>query len=231
MVVGSTLLLGFATLNKYSLKENDTLVFLGDSITSQGVKPKGYVTLVSESIQATYPELNVKVVGAGVSGNKVSDCQKRLERDVLQKDPTIVVIYIGINDVWHWTHPMVVKRGGVGTTREDFENGLLDIIKKINGIGARVILCTTTVIGEKTDGTNLQDSMLDEYAEISRKVANKTGSQLLDLRTAFIDYLKEQNKKNANQGILTVDGVHLNKTGNRFLAGLVLDSLNVPQRN
>ena len=70
--------------------------------------------------------------------------------------------------------------------------------------------------------------MLDEYAEISRRVAAETGSQLLDLRAEFIGYLKERNTENVSQGVLTTDSVHLNQTGNRFVAGLVLEALNVP---
>ena len=211
-----------------SLKENDRIVFLGDSITALGARPGGYVTLTSEAIAKAYPELNIQVVGAGIGGHKVPNCQQRLDRDVLQENPSIVMIYIGINDVWHWTHPKVVARGKKGTTPEVFESGLKDMIEKINDVGARVILCTPTVIGEKSDGSNSEDRMLDQYADISRKVAKETGSQMLDLRKAFIDYLKEHNPEQADQGILTKDTVHMNEEGNRFLSQLVLEALAVP---
>ena len=204
-----------------SLKENERIVFLGDSITEAGTRPDGYVHLISKAIATAYIFKGIEVIGAGISGNKVIDCQKRLDRDVLQKAPTIVVIYIGINDVRHWS----VKRG---TTKEDFESGLLDIIERTKYEGARVILCTPTVIGEKTDGSNMFDRMLDEYSEISRRVAKETGSQLLDLRKEFKAYLAEHNTGNLSKGVLTYDTVHLNERGNRFLAGLVLDALNVP---
>ena len=211
-----------------SLKENDRIVFLGDSITALGARPGGYVMLTSEAIAKAYPQLNIQVIGAGRGGHKVPNCQQRLDRDVLQENPSIVMIYIGINDVWHWTHPKVVARGKKGTTPEVFESGLKDMIGKINDVGARVILCTPTVIGEKSDGSNSEDQMLDQYADISRKVAKETGSQMLDLRKAFIDYLKEHNPEQAEQGILTKDTVHLNGEGNRFLSTLVLEAMNVP---
>ncbi len=226
MMVGiaCTFISGCTSSDKLMLKQNDTIVFLGDSITAAGVEPNGYVTQTSESIEKAYPNLGIKVIGAGIGGHKVPDCQKRLDRDVLQKEPTIVVIYIGINDVWHWSK-------NNGTTKEDFESGLKDMISKINSAGARVILCTPTVIGEKVDGTNTYDKMLDEYSDISRKVAKETGSQLLDLRKAFMNYLKEHNPENLEKGILTKDTVHLNDKGNTVLAGLMLDALNVPKVN
>ena len=201
-----------------ALKKGDRIVFLGDSITQAGVKPEGYVTALTGAIKAAHPDLGIETFGAGVSGNKVPNLQARLENDVIAKKPTLVFIYIGINDVWHWKMDKEGKLLGGGTTKEIFESGLKDIIAKINAAGARVILCTPSVIGEKNDGSNERDAMLEEYSVISRKVATDTGSQLVDLRKAFIDHLKANNADNAPKGILTGDGVHLNPKGNAFVA-------------
>lgn len=200
------------------LKKADRIVFLGDSITQAGVKPQGYVTVLTEAIKAANPDLGIETFGAGISGNKVPNLQARLEKDVITKKPTLVFIYIGINDVWHWKMDKEGKLLGGGTTKEIFEEGLKDIIAKINAVGARVILCTPSVIGEKHDGSNERDAMLEEYSAISRKVASDTNSQLVDLRKAFIDHLKANNPDNLPKGILTGDGVHLNPAGNAFVA-------------
>lgn len=202
------------------LKKGDRIVFLGDSITAGGVREKGYVTLVGQAIARQHPDLGIEIIGAGISGNKVPDCQKRLQRDVLEKKPTVVLIYIGINDVWHWNR-------NVGTKKEDFETGLVDLIKRSQDAGARVVLCTPSVIGEKTDGSNQFDKMLDEYSAVSRKVAEQTKAGLLDLRQKFLTRLKEINKANQEKNILTTDGVHLNDAGNRFVADCVLETLGV----
>jgi isoamyl acetate esterase len=206
---------------QHFLHSGERIVFLGDSITQLGVKPNGYVTLIQDSLQKEHAGMNIEVIGAGVSGNKVPDLQKRLQKDVLDKHPTLVVIYIGINDVWHWVTP-----GLKGTTKEDFASGLKDIIASIQGAGARVILCTPSVIGEKNDGSNPEDAMLGEYSEISRRIAKETGSTLCDLRSAFTAYLKSHNPTNEEKGILTVDRVHLNDEGNRFVAEQILTTLN-----
>jgi lysophospholipase L1-like esterase len=200
------------------LKKGDRVVFLGDSITQAGAGPGGYVTLVRETLNKDHKDLGIEVIGAGISGNKVPDLEKRLERDVLSKKPTVVVIYIGINDVWH-------SQMGKGTPKEVYEKGLSNLIQAIQKAGARVILCTATVIGEKTDGSNQLDKMLDEYCDISRSVAAQEKVQLLDLRKAFLDYLKEYNKGNKDQGILTGDKVHLNAEGNKFVAKQMLSAL------
>lgn len=202
------------------LKKGERIVFLGDSITAGGVSPKGYVTLIKKELTEKHKDLGIEVIGAGISGNKVPDLQRRLEKDVLARKPTLVVIYIGINDVWHGE-----KDPSRGTSPEKFEGGLKEIIGKIHDAGARVILCTPSVIGEKTAKGNNLDEKLDEYSEISRKVARDTKVQLCDLRQAFLNHLKTNNPDNKASGILTGDRVHLNEAGNRFVADVMLKSL------
>jgi len=199
------------------LKDGETIVFLGDSITQQGAGPKGYVTLFREAIEKSRPDSGIKVIGAGIGGHKVPNLEARLDKDVLAHKPNVVVIYIGINDVWH-------SERGQGTEIGAYEAGLRSLVKRCNDAGARVILSTPSVIDEKTDGTNSLDKMLDEYSDVSRKVAMETGSTLLDLRAAFMTYLKEYNTANEAKGILTGDGVHLNDAGNRFVAVRMLEA-------
>jgi isoamyl acetate esterase len=208
------------------LKRGDRIVFFGDSITAAAVKPGGFITLIHDSINAAKPNLGIETIGAGVSGNKVANLKARLEKDVISKKPTIVFIYIGINDVWHWKKNKEGVLAG-GTTKEDFESGLKDIIRQIKKAGARVILCTATVIGEKHDGSNERDEMLDEYCDISRKVAKETKSQLVDLRKAFLDHLRVNNPDNLPKGILTGDSVHLNAAGNQLVAQEMCAALGV----
>lgn len=85
-----------------------------------------------------------------------------------------------------------------------------------------MVLCTPSVIGEKNDGTNKLDKQLDEFAEISRKVAKEMKVPVCDLRKAFIEYLKKNNEENEEKGILTADRVHLNDAGNRLVADEML---------
>lgn len=200
------------------LEKGERIVFLGDSITQAGAGPGGYVTVVKETIAKSHPDLGIEVIGAGISGNRVPDLEARLERDVLSKKPTLVIIYIGINDVWH-------SQNGRGTSKGDYEQGLRRIVKQIQGAGSRVVLCTPSMIGEKHDGSNPLDAMLEEYAQISRNVAFESKVRLLDLRKQFVAHLKAQNKDNAEKNILTTDGVHLNAAGNRFVADRMAEAV------
>ena len=196
-------------------------VFLGDSITESGAMPGGYVTLVADSLSALYGDGTVEVAGAGISGNKVPDLLGRLQTDVLAQQPSHVVIYIGINDVWHHFEFDHVT----GTEPDVFDAGLRQLVARIDSAGASVLLCTPSVIGEDPDSPAPVNRRLAEYAEISRRVAADTGARLCDLRKEFEDYLRGANPEKAYEGILTTDGVHLNERGNRFVADFMVQHL------
>ncbi len=193
------------------LKKGERIVFLGDSLTAAGVRQDGYITMLKEALQERRPDLGVHLIGAGISGNKVPDIQARLERDVLSYRPTCVFIFIGVNDVWH-------SQNGRGTSEEDYRRGLYDVISRIQNAGATVVLATPPVIGEKRQGENPLDAMLEDYAVISRSAGSRMGATICDLRQTMPAYLAVFNEENAETGILTTDRVHFNRAGNRFVA-------------
>ena len=95
--------------DKIEIKPNDTIVFIGDSITDAGrfesvYKPfgYGYVHFVANQLLANYPDYNINIVNTGISGNTIRDLKSRWERDCIKHKPDIVSILIGINDVWRF---------------------------------------------------------------------------------------------------------------------------------
>lgn len=225
------------------LKEGDRIVCFGDSITQEGdSKDTGYVRLLRLKASAK----KIEVIGGGIAGNKVADLQKRLEKDVLSHKPSLVVIYIGVNDAWHWMPNQKNVKGG-GTSLEDYSNGLKDLISKIKAANAQVVLCTPGVIGENTQKkppelpptAGPQEKMislylhaahalallLDQYADASKAVAKETGVELVDLHQVFLCYLKDNNPANLYAGVLTRDGVHLGDEGNKMVANTLATAL------
>lgn len=193
------------------LRKGERIAFLGDSLTAAGVRKDGYITMLDEALKTARPDLGVHLIGAGISGHKVPDIQARLERDVLSYQPTCVFIFIGVNDVWH-------SQNGRGTSEGDYRSGLLEVISRIKNTGAEVVLATPPVIGEKRQGENPLDEMLEDYAQISRDVGGRMGATMCDFRQTMPAYLAVFNEKNAEKGILTTDRVHFNRAGNRFVA-------------
>ena len=188
------------------------IVFFGDSITQAGVERGGYIDLIRQEVQQRSAGDKYELIGAGIGGNKVYDLYLRMEKDVLDKNPDMVVIYIGINDVWHKTS------SGTGTDLNKFEQFYKAIIEKLKARNIKVILCTPTVIGEKTDNSNPQDGDLNEYSKTIRRLAKEYALPLCDLRQFFAEALKAFNPANAERGIYTTDRVHLNPSGNMLVA-------------
>src|ERR1041385_4503094 len=165
----------------YQTANKKKVIFFGDSITQAGVQPTGYITKVGEMAARDKKADQYEFIGAGIGGNKVYDLYLRVEDDVLAKNPDIVVIYIGVNDVWH------KQSSGTGTDADKFERFYNALIAKIQAKGAKVILATPAVIGEKTDFSNELDGDLNKYSGIIRRLAEKNKLPLVDLRKAFLD--------------------------------------------
>ena len=209
------------------------VVFLGDSITQQGENSegegtyKGFITSLRENVSQ-----EVELINKGIGGNKVSDLLLRYNDDVLKLKPNIVFIYIGINDVWHkydW---------GTGSDIDTYEKGLRKIITDIKAVGAKIILCTPTVIGENNgefklnnnfkdiDTMEIMNKDLDAFSDVVRNLSSEFNTDLLDLRKKFKEYISENNYQNMPKGILTSDGVHLNNEGNKLIADEMIKFLN-----
>jgi lysophospholipase L1-like esterase len=199
-------------LMSYKYDKRKKVVFFGDSITQAGINPGGYIRLIDTIIQKEGLKDNYELIGAGIGGNKIYDLYLRLETDVLERNPDIVIVYIGVNDVWH------KMTGGTGTDYDKFGKFYDAVIKKIKASGAKIILATPAAIGERTDHTNQQDGDLNLYCNWIRKYASDNTLQLVDLRAGLIDYNLKHNLKNEERGILTSDRVHLNPTGQQFVA-------------
>jgi lysophospholipase L1-like esterase len=209
--------------------QSTKIIFLGDSITEQGESfDDGFISLLRQNLSQEEFEL----VGKGIGGHKVSNLLTRYKADVIDLNPDIVFIYIGINDVWH------KYDFGTGSDIDLYEKGLRTIISDIKSLGSKIVLCTPTVIGENTGdfvlGNQFKDvetmekmnGDLDTFSEVVRKLSNEYETELLDLRKIFMDYLAENNINNDAAGILTTDGVHLNEQGNKLIANQMIKFIN-----
>ena len=216
-----------------SCTNSTKVIFLGDSITQQGENSegegtyKGFITSLRENVSQ-----EVELINKGIGGNKVSDLLLRYNDDVLKLKPNIVFIYIGINDVWHkydW---------GTGSDIDIYEKGLRKIITDIKAVGAKIILCTPTVIGENSgefklnnnfkdiDTMEIMNKDLDAFSDVVRNLSSEFNTELLDLRKKFKKYISENNDQNMPKGVLTSDGVHLNNKGNKLIADEMIKFLN-----
>ncbi len=220
LIVRSLLLIAIIILLSSWYKQKITrIVFFGDSITEAGVGPEGFITRIGESLKSKGLGGRYELVGAGIGGNKVYDLYLRMEEDVLARNPDMVFIWVGVNDVWH------KQSFGTGTDPDKFVKFYRAIIQKLQARNIKVVLCTPATIGERTDFSNQQDGDLNKYSQLIRDLAKDLQCGLVDFRDIFHRYELSNNPGNKAEGILTSDGVHLNAVGNQLAADHMLEAL------
>ena len=83
------------TLAEFALRDGDSVVFLGDSITAA----RTYGKIVENYTLLRFPDRKVHFKNAGWGGDTAAGGLKRLERDVFERGATVLIVAYGINDI------------------------------------------------------------------------------------------------------------------------------------
>ena len=205
--------------DQFLIHNNDTIVFLGDSITEQGAKPEGYVELFKMFLNGNGIKANV--INAGISGNKSNDMLARLDKDVLAHKPNWISISCGVNDVWHnFGRERDGRRKHRGLPLDEYTKNMTAMIDQCLATGANVLLLTATPIFE--DLQSEENRAQQSYNDFLRSLAKEKNLLLCDLSKAFQDIYKQ---KTSDENLLTTDGVHMNPRGNRLMTRTILKTL------
>lgn len=220
------------------IKSSDRILTFGDSVTRLAYCPEaancnfkgdGWAIMLKRDLKEQ--GLTPEIISAGIGGDTTVDLLSRLEHDVLERKPTIVTLMVGLNDTWRYAREESLnpeRKGSV--TPPEYEANLRELVSKLKPSGARLILCTPSLMGEDPrrfdDPKDGMNARLNAYSETVRRVAAEEQLQLLDVRQAFTDKEREINTEQANSGVFTIgDGVHLNEKGQRLMADLMLRAL------
>src|SRR5438093_7976075 len=82
----------------FAIRDGDTVVFLGDSITAA----RTYGKIIENYTLLRYPARKVHFINAGWGGDTAAGGLKRLQRDVFDRGPrgaTLLTVAYGINDI------------------------------------------------------------------------------------------------------------------------------------
>lgn len=205
---------------KFELKNNDRVVFLGNSIFENETY-SGYLEL---ALTTRWPDRSITFRNIGWTGDNVfGDARSYITSPPTSYDllieqltnakPTVVFIaYGGIE----------AQSGDAGIPR--FKEGLNKLIDKINDLGARTILLSTIPVMSKNSSENInnQNAMLAKYSEEISKVATERGKQFVDI----LNPVKTLNEKFE----LSDNGIHLNEVGYYYLANVLEKGLGLPAR-
>ena len=212
------------------------IVIVGDSITEGGKYPGGYVWLLERYLSALYPNRKIKIVNAGISGNKATDMQARFQKDAINQKPDLVMINVGVNDVWHaffnFPKNQFFPQGNLptGVPLAEYRDKITQMVLAAKAAGIRVVLLSPTPIGEILDGP--ENRRLEEYIAAMREIALQNQCLFIDLnapcREVIGTYQKHAGK---TLNLLAADGVHPNPSGYRIIAFTILRGLGVPAKD
>lgn len=189
--------------NLYTAK-GENIVCFGNSLTKgEGAGLPFVVRLrrTEEGEGKDYPsilrrKLDLPVINAGVNGDTTFSALRRLEKDVLSKDPRIVIVELGANDYLAWGS----QRKGP-STEESFKN-LKYVVDKIIKEGAIVIIAAIPF-----------DS---EYKRRYKELAKETGALLIpDIMKGIL----------GNPSLMSLDRMHPNDKGYQVMAENILEYL------
>lgn len=182
------------------------VVCFGDSITGTYYHTGGvssWPTLLAHLVQARHPDGTVSVHNAGVSGHTTEAALARMERDVLARDPHVVAIMFGMNDV-------------AGVSPGEFMRNLGTIVGRARARGAEVVLLTPNHV---QDGDPQRPpARVAAYADLVREVARESAVPVVDVHRLFAEEARAGGYRWAR---LMSDAIHPNLHGHRLIAEAV----------
>jgi lysophospholipase L1-like esterase len=208
-------------------KPNESVIFLGDSITDSNksgvegsylwdVLGSGYVNMVNAYYLLYHPELNLRIINQGISGNRTTDLLSRLDKDVIAYKPNHVVLMIGVNDAWRQLDcPQIPE---YRQTTEVYKQNIIEIISRLQNEGIHVVLMSPFYLEPNRE--NALRQKVDAYNVVLKEIATQFHLMYVDIQQAF-DQLLE------HVSIFTISGdrIHLNMAGNMFLRDQVIKHL------
>jgi acyl-CoA thioesterase-1 len=214
--------------------EANKIAFLGDSITEAGTREGGYIWLFQNYLQELYPHRQFEIVNAGISGNQSRQMRQRFASDVLDKNPDLLFINVGVNDVWHAFYDFEEQKkypeGNLpaGNSLEQYQADVMEMVRLAREQDIEVILLTPTPIRENLDSH--ENQRLVDYIEVMEAIATANNCLFINLNQPFQDIIKTYQKyAGTTQKVLTHDGVHPNRSGHRVIAYTILKGLGIPE--
>lgn len=199
---------------------------IGDSITDCGrAQPvgeglfgalgNGYVSMVEALLLSTYPELGIRVVNMGTSGNTVRDLANRWQSDVIDQKPDWLTIMIGTNDVWRQFDCPFQKE--LHVSPEEYRATLSRLVGQAKPMVKGLVLATPFYL--EPNQTDQMRHRMDEYGAVVQDLAVKHGCIFVDMQAAFETVLSHY-----HSATFAWDRVHPTQAGHAVLAKAFLEA-------
>ena len=216
---------------RYTINQGDTILFLGDSITDAGRERFdndkidymngfgwGFVNLIHGYLYASYPSHGFKIINKGNGGEQTTHVIARLEQDVTQLSPNVVILLIGTNDVWrNFDAP---DQPEIHISPEQYRQNLHTILDRVKETTEQILVMTPFML--EPDTSIPMRKAMDEYAQIAREVAAEYALPVISLDKIFDDYMQHLDWQD-----LAPDHIHPSNLGHTVIAMTILEQLDI----
>ncbi len=185
------------------------IVCIGDSITGVYYHTgslRAYPEMLEIALRKIYPQAQVTVRNAGISGDTTRGALARLDRDVLAHKPQLVTVMFGMNDL-------------VRVPLDEFKKNLKDISTRCRQSGAEVLFCTQDSVMETASRPGVK---LAEFTQAIRDVGRDEGVKVVD---CFALYESVRAKNTLEWTLLHSDEIHPNMDGHKVFASAIAQSI------
>lgn len=210
---------------EYLIQPNDRIMFIGDSSTFQGsIAANGFVRLFEDELAKQLGSRNIAVFNAAVNlaSNARILANIQENRAVAHFQPTKIIMVSGTDQFANKTETSLKQ------IRFETE-ALFAAVSDVPSI--QFIFCATLPFGEKIDGSNPMDVILEEYVGMTQRVAKVYDVAFVDLYSPTLKYLESTNIDNLPSSILTYNGTALNAAGHQLVSSTLLKALGVVESN
>ncbi|OQB36986.1 MAG: GDSL-like Lipase/Acylhydrolase [Candidatus Latescibacteria bacterium ADurb.Bin168] len=207
------------------IKDGQTLLFIGDSITDCGRRGPnyplgdGYPALFRDLMTARWPERNIQYINKGIGGNRVTDLQMRWEDDVMRYKPDWLSIKIGIND----EHSYVADPNN-GVSPQRFREVYDSILQRTFSVWKpNLILISPFYISKDTvSGTHRTKilQLIPEYIAVVKDMAAKYGAIYVPLHDIFQKHLEYR-----DADTFCPEPVHPYRSGHIIIARAIMHAI------
>ena len=201
------------------IKENDVILFQGDSITDGNrgrnsdpnhIHGHGYQYILAGEILADNLGKNITVYNRGISGNRIADLYARWIEDCLNLKPTILSILVGINEmIFEYDH-------NCGASPERFKKTYRLLIEEVleKNPDTKIIIMEPFFGKHREAGPDefIRKNIVF-YQKASKEIAEEFGLIFVPLQEMF-----NEASKSCDIFELLWDGVHPTTAGHQLIA-------------
>ena len=193
------------------------ILFQGDSITDAGRARdndinigNGYPLLVKSSLGLEFPG-KYEFINRGIGGNRIVDVYARIKKDIINLQPNVMSILVGVNDV---AHELTENPDGISANKyyKIYDMLIDEVICALPDIKIMIMEPFILKTRERTENWDFFREEVQKRGDVARSIAEKYSLTYIALQKGF-----DELSKNMEESYWLKDGVHPTEMGHEYI--------------